>query len=89
MPDRSDRNREPDGFEFGGEDAGPKDIDKYAARAALDDSGVFYRLLGKDTDDRGHYVKKRDVLGKQIVGHDVEAHPATVESRPQPRTTSN
>ena len=61
-PDRSDHNPEPVSDDSGGdiEDAGLNDIDEYSARAALDSSGHFYRLLGKDTDGRGHYVKERD-----------------------------
>lgn len=36
------------------------DIDEYAFRAALDSSGYWFKLLGKDIEGRGHYAKERE-----------------------------
>ena len=60
--DRDDRYRdsESDASESEIEDSGLTDSEEYPARAALDDSGYWFYLLGEDVDGHGHYAKQRD-----------------------------
>ncbi|QIB75326.1 hypothetical protein G3I44_14135 [Halogeometricum borinquense] len=41
----------------------PTSIDPFDGKAALDDSGRFYNLLGVDVDGRAHYLKDRSRHG--------------------------
>ena len=67
--ERNDRYRvpEPGDPKFEGEDTGIDDIDEYAGRAALDDSGYWFYLLGKDEEGYGHYLKERDDYAEAAV----------------------
>jgi hypothetical protein len=93
--DRNDQYREPESGdpEFAIETSGLEDIDEYAARAALDSSGYWFNLLGKDSDGHGHYLKDggdhgeiavlnrdQDVIDTREIVHENGVTPRRVQS---------